>query len=140
MHRELLTGGGDGYVKCWQINAAGGVGACTRSIALVQKGLDGTVPAPMVRAAAVADASGSLVVGTAACDIWRVYPDDTAHVVLFGHHGHVVGLATNPNPDYAHVFATCSNSSKVALWSMATHKVCSTLMYAGIPDRLPLFM
>lgn len=127
--REILTGGGDGYVKFWQISAAGGLGSCTRSVALVQNGIDGPVPAPMVRAAAVSDASGSLVVGTAACDIWKVDPDDTARMVLFGHHGHVVGLATNPNLDYAHVFATCSNSNKVALWSMATNKVCAALVW-----------
>lgn len=121
--REILTGGGDGYIKVWQINAAGGLGVCSRTVGLVHKGVEGPVAAPMVRSAAVADGSGSVVVGTAACDIWKVYPDNTAQVLLFGHHGHVVGLATNPNPDYAHIFATCSSSNKIALWSIATNKV-----------------
>eukprot|EP00892_Ulva_mutabilis_P006773 jgi/Ulvmu1/4468/UM002_0193.1 len=121
-NRELLTGGGDGNLKLWQINASG-LGRCIRTVALVQMGVEGPVVAPMVRSAAVMSGTGSVVVGTAACDIWKVCPDDSAQVVLFGHHAHVTGLAANPNPNYAHVFATCSNSNKIALWSIATNKV-----------------
>lgn len=94
---------------------------------MVQKGMESPVAAPMVRSAAMVNESGLIIVGTAACDIWELCSDDSARVLLFGHHDHVIGLAANPNPSYAHVFATCSNSNKIGLWSIATNKVLTVL-------------
>lgn len=83
---------------------------------------DAAVPAPLARSLAIDD-KGRMLVGTAACDIWEVSPDGTAQIVLQGHHGDVHGLAMNPKASYGHIFASCSDSCKVAVWSLATNKV-----------------
>lgn len=114
-------------MKIFQVTAAGGVGASLRSIPLRQRDAESGVPAPLARSLAIND-SGYMVVGTGSCDIWQVAPDGTAESIVFGHRADVIGLAMNPKPEYSHIFATCSDSCKVAVWSLATKKVCTALL------------
>jgi hypothetical protein len=120
--RELVTCGGDGFVKIFMVTASGDLGLSLRSIPLRQGDAEAGVPAPLARSLAVHD-SGCMTVGTAACDIWQVSPAGQAETIIFGHRSDVIGLAMNPKPEFSHIFATCSDSCKVAVWSLVTHKV-----------------
>lgn len=120
--RELVTCGGDGFVKVFQVTAAGDVGVSLRSIPLRQGDAEVGLPAPLARSLAIDD-KGFMLVGTASCDIWQVAPDGQAETIVFGHRSDVIGVAMNPKAQYSHIFATCSDSCKVAVWSLATKKV-----------------
>jgi WD40 repeat protein len=121
--RELVTIGGDGVVKIFQVTASGGLGVCLRSIPLKESDAEPGGPAPLARALAIHPSTGSMLVGTASCDIWQISPDGMAETIIFGHRADVIGLAMNPKPQYSHIFATCSDSCKVAVWSLVTQKV-----------------
>lgn len=123
-----MTCGGDGFVKIFQVTASGDLGVSLRSIPLRQGDTEAGVPALLARSLAVDD-KGFMLVGTASCDIWQVSPEGQAETIVFGHRGDVIGLAMNPKPEYSHIFATCSDSCKVAVWSLATKKVSAALLY-----------
>jgi WD40 repeat protein len=131
--REIVTCGGDGYIKIWQVNANGGLGSNLRNMPLIisEPAPDAAVPAPLARSLAI-DGTGRMLVGTAACDIWEVSPEGKAKIALYGHHGDVHGLAMNHKAAYGHIFATCSDSCKVAVWSLATNKVCQCCPTPGM--------
>ena len=109
-------------MKIFQVTASGDLGVSLRSIPLRQQDAEPGAPMPLARSLAIDD-QGYMVVGTGSCDIWQVSPDGTAETIVFGHRADVIGLAMNPKPAYSHIFATCSDSCKVAVWSLATKKV-----------------
>ncbi|GFR46990.1 hypothetical protein Agub_g8644, partial [Astrephomene gubernaculifera] len=75
------------------------------------------------------------VAGVASCDIWEV--DADPRVLVWGQQGDLCGLATNPA--FPHVFATCSDSDKVAVWSAATRKPLRIVSLGGLRGRCCAF-
>lgn len=131
--RHIVTGGGDGCINIWALNAAGGLSQRTRSVPLVLPEQAGTVEAPMLRSVCVDARTGAIAAGTAACDIWAVPAPEEAggggggapEMVHFGHQGELHGVATNPRREFSHVFATVSDACRVAVWSALSRQVCA---------------
>ena len=139
-----MTGGGDGCINVWQIDDKGCLGARTASHPLllpeavaVARSNSSAEPAHaplMIRALDICPKGAlagrtdmrtgdSFLVGTAACDIWEVTPGQPANLALFGHAAPLHSVAMNPKAEFAHVFATVSDSKRVVVWSAATQQV-----------------
>ena len=52
--------------------------------------------------------------GTSACDVWEV--DADPEILVYGHSADLYGCAFHPDPQFAHVYATASDSSRVFIW------------------------
>jgi WD40 repeat protein len=121
--REIITGGGDGLLNIWQLNAVGAFGTKVGALPMIIQGQSGIISAPMVRALDEHPLEDKLVVGTASCDIWEVSRAGDAKLVLFGHQSGLMGIAMNPKAKYSHIFASTSDAATVAIWCTATRRV-----------------
>jgi hypothetical protein len=77
--------------------------------------------------------------GTSTCDVWEV--DADPRILIHGQQADLYGLAVNPR--YTHVYATMCDSNVVTIWSAATHKVNTRVLWmldTCLPACLPAWL
>lgn len=126
--RKVTTGGGDGCINVWQLDAHGSLGARLACVPLFlpeASSLQGPPAPPMITALDVVPGSRgkAYLVGTAQCDLWRVEEGCAADMAMFGHSATLHSVAANPRREFGHVFATVSDASRAVVWSATTKQV-----------------
>ena len=107
--RTMLSGGADGRVLVWDVSR-GELGGVLRAVSLARP----HEPPPALRSLDCRPGSDVFVAGTSACDVWEV--DADPEILVYGHSADLYGCAFHPDPQFAHVYATASDSSRVFIW------------------------